>query len=132
MRGYIKKLLRENLNDFLIVYRGQGEYENLSPSNSIWVSRDYNFAKEYGKVMVFKLPKALNILDSEINYSIWENLIDEYEILTGGGGDYDEYKYEPNEDFINFLTSKGYHGFENGDNILIFNKQNLTTDSTVT
>ena len=39
--------------------------------------------------------------------------------------DYEEYKYEPPEEFIRYLEAKGYDGFENGDNILIFNKSKL-------
>ena len=129
MKSMILKLLREGLNKYFIVYRGQGDHEHISPSNSIWVSKNIEFAKEYGKVITFKLPKSLNILDTEMNYSTWENLIDEYQNLSGDGGDYDEYKYEPSNTFINFLLLKGYNGFENGDNILILDKRNLTTAS---
>jgi hypothetical protein len=48
-------------------------------------------------------------------------LVDEFD----ENGDYDEYKYEPTDEFILFLSSKGYNGFMNGDNILIFNKSLL-------
>jgi hypothetical protein len=62
----------------------------------------------------------LNILDSDY-YSEWESLVDEFD----ENGDYDEYKYEPTDEFIEFLISKKYDGFMNGDNILIFDKSVL-------
>jgi len=117
----LKTKINDNLQDYKVVYRGQPEtYDSSSPSKSIWVSYDINFAKEYGEPKKYKLPKSLNILDTDY-YSEWESLVDEFDEY----GDYDEYKYEPTEEFISFLSSKNYDGFMNDDNILIFNKNNV-------
>jgi hypothetical protein len=117
----IREFLNEEVQKYEIVYRGQpSEVKDISPRNSIWVTYDYDFANEYGNVKEYKLPKNLNILDTDY-YSEWESLVDEFDEY----GDYDEYKYEPTDEFILFLSSKGYDGFMNGDNILIFNKSLL-------
>ena len=114
----IREYLNENTQNYNIVYRGQPiGVDSVSPRKSIWVTYDYDFANEYGNVKEYKLPKNLNILDTEY-YSEWESLVDEFDDNT----DYDEYKYEPTDEFILFLSSKGYDGFMNGDNILIFDK----------
>ena len=118
----IRRILREETNDYEIVYRGQPyDAEDISPRNSIWVTYDYDFADVYGNVKEYKLPKNLNILDTYY-YGEWESLVDEFDEY----GNYDEYKYEPTDGFILFLELKGYDGFMNGDNILIFNKNKLT------
>jgi hypothetical protein len=115
------KKLNDKYQDYKVVYRGQPEgHESSSPSQSIWVTYDYNFASQYGEIKKYKLPKKLNILDVDY-YGEWESLVDEFD----ENGDYDDYKYEPSNEFISFLSSKGYDGFENGDNILIFNKKNV-------
>ena len=112
----IKRKLNES-----IVYRGQpSNTKDISPRNSIWVTDDKEFAKEYGKVKKYKLPNDLNILDTDY-YDKWEELVDEFD----EDGDYDEYKYEPSDEFIQFLISKGYDGFQNNQNILIFDKNLL-------
>ena len=114
----IREYLNENTQNYNIVYRGQPiGVDSVSPRKSIWVTYDYDFANEYGNVKEYKLPKNLDILDTEY-YSEWESLVDEFD----DNGDYDEYKYEPTDEFILFLSSKGYDGFMNGDNILIFDK----------
>jgi len=101
------------------VYRGQPNFTNkISPRKSIWVTKDIEFAKQYGNVKTYELPNDINILNTNL-YVKWENLIDEFEDF---GCDYDEYKYEPSDNFIDYLQSKGYDGFVNGNNILIFNK----------
>lgn len=122
MRKFINTTIRDFLNESVqnydIVYRGQPDnIDDTSPRSSIWVTHNYDFASEYGNVKEYKLPKNLNILDTDY-YSEWESLVDEFD----GDGDYDEYKYEPSDEFISFLNSKGYDGFINGDNILIFDK----------
>ncbi len=110
--------MNENTQNYDIVYRGQPiGVDSISPRKLIWVTYDYDFANEYGNVKEYKLPKNLNILDTEY-YNEWESLVDEFD----DNGDYDEYKYEPTDEFIVFLSSKGYDGFMNGDNILIFDK----------
>jgi len=77
-------------------------------------------AKNYGdKILKFDIPKSLNILNSVDNYSTWEDLCDEFDV------DNEEIKYEPTIEFINFLKNSGYDGFENNDNILIFDKTQL-------
>lgn len=112
--------IMRNLNES-IVYRGQSdEFEDISPRHSVWVTNDKEFAKVYGKVKKYKLPNDLNILDTYY-YSEWESLVDEFD----EDGDYEEYKYEPPTEFIEFLKSKGYDGFQNNQNILIFDKNNL-------
>ena len=114
----IREFLIENTQNYDIVYRGQPiGVDSVSPRKSIWVTYDYDFANEYGNVKEYKLPKNLNILDTEY-YSEWESLVDEFD----DNSDYDEYKYQPTDEFILFLSSKGYDGFMNGDNILIFDK----------
>lgn len=109
----------ENTN-FLIVYRGEPINKSHISSDSIWVTPNPDFAKEYGIVKSYKLPKAINVLDTDY-YDIWEQLVEEFDL----NGDFDEYKYEPTTEFINFLKVKGYEGFQNGDNILIFDKSKL-------
>lgn len=109
----IKNHLMEN-----VVYRGS-EFDD-TVDKSIWITYDLDHAKEYGRITEYELPKDLNILDTDY-YSTWEELVDEFD----GDGDYDEYKYEPSDDFIDFLSNKGYDGFENGDNILLFDKTKL-------
>lgn len=110
--------LNEDVQDYEVVYRGQpNNIEGKSPRNSVWVTYDFDFASEYGNVGEYKLPKNINILDTE-HYSEWESLVNEFDEET----DYDEYKYQPSDEFIAFLKSKGYDGFVNGDNILIFDK----------
>ena len=112
--------LKSNSN-YEIVYRGQPtENQSDSPRNSIWVTPNMDFAKEYGSIKKYKMPKSLNIINTDY-YDVWEELIDNF----SSEGDYDEYKYQPSDEFIAFLTSKGYEGFENGDNILIFDKSKL-------
>lgn len=118
IKATIREFLNENTQNYDIVYRGQPiGVDSVSPRKSIWVTYDYDFANEYGNVKEYKLPKNLNILDTEY-YSEWESLVDEFDDYS----DYDEYKYEPTDEFILFLSSKGYDGFMNGDNILIFDK----------
>lgn len=122
LRKYVKSILEEIINNFDIVYRGQtAESIENSPNLYIWVTYDESFAKEYGVVKSYKMPKSLNILDTNYYYE-WEKLVDEF---TNETGDYEEYKYEPTEEFIKYLTTKGYDGFENGNNILLFNKNVL-------
>ncbi len=122
-KNIIEKIVSQN-NTYDIVYRGQPiKQSDISPRNSIWVTFDIDFAKEYGNINAYKLPKNLNILDTDY-YSEWESLIDEF----GRGGDYDEYKFEPTDKFINFLKLKGYDGFQNDKNILIFDKSLLITN----
>ncbi len=117
----IREFISENKDNYEIVYRGQPiESNDMSPRNSIWVTYDIEHAEEYGTVKEYKLPKSLNILDTEY-YDEWESLIDEFD----EDGDYEEYKYEPTDEFVTFLSSKGYDGFVNGDNILIFDKSLL-------
>ena len=121
LKQTIRKVLREESKGYDVVYRGQPyESESMSPRKSIWATYDSDFAKEYGSIKKYKLPKDLNILDTDY-YVEWESLIDEFD----EGGDYDEYKYEPTDELISFLNSKGYDGFVNGDNILIFDKKKL-------
>ncbi len=107
------------LEQFDIVYRGQ-EHE-LDTNTYIWVSKDEEHASLYGHLTKYKMSNSLNLLDVEYNYTLWENLIDDFD----SDGDYDEYKYEPSIEFMLFLQDKGYDGFENGDNILIFDKTKL-------
>lgn len=104
---------------YVPVYRGEKE-EHIG--NSIWVSEDEEFASEYGEVTKYLMPSNLNILDVEYNYSEWEELIDEFDPEAG---DYDEYAYEPTPEFIDYLMSNGYDGFQNDLNILIFDKSKL-------
>jgi hypothetical protein len=114
-------MINENIENYKTVYRGQPFWINTYPSKgSIWVTYDYNFAKEYGEVKEFKMPKNLNILDTEY-YDKWEVLVDEFD----EDGEYEEYKYQPTDEFILFLKSKGYDGFVNGNNILVFDKTKL-------
>lgn len=116
-----KEFINENTQKYDIVYRGNPSgVDDISPRNSIWVTYDFDFANEYGDVEEYKLPKNLNILDCDY-YSEWESLVDEFD----EDGDYDEYKYEPTDDFVDFLKQNGYDGFVNGENILIFDKKIL-------
>jgi hypothetical protein len=122
MKHIIQKILKESKEGYSIVYRGQDRNTNgISPNRYIWVTYDIDFAKEYGNyIMRYGLPNNLNILNTDF-YSTWEDLVDEF----GGEGDYEEYKYQPEDHFIYFLEKNGYDGFVNGDNILIFNKNIL-------
>jgi len=113
--------LNDKPQDYKVVYRGQPEeYESSSPSQSIWVTYDIGWASQYGEPKKYKLPKNLKLLDADY-YDKWESLVDEFD----EDGDYDEYKYEPTDEFIQFLSEKGYDGFINDDNILVFNKTNV-------
>jgi len=115
------KNLGDKPQDYKVVYRGQPEeYESSSPSQSIWVTYDIGWASQYGEPKKYKLPKNLKLLDADY-YDKWESLVDEFD----EDGDYDEYKYEPTDEFIQFLSEKGYDGFINDDNILVFNKTNV-------
>lgn len=100
------------------VYRGQ-KHEHVG--DSIWVSEDEEFASEYGEVTKYLIPNNLNIIDAQYDYSEWEALVSSFDPMT----DYEEYMYEPTPEFIQFLRSRGYDGFENGLNILIIDKTNL-------
>jgi len=75
----IREFLNENVQNYETVYRGQpNDVDDISPRNSIWVTYDYDFANEYGNVKEYKLPKNLNILDTDY-YSEWESLVDEFD-----------------------------------------------------
>lgn len=114
--------LNDKPQDYKVVYRGQPEeYESSSPSQSIWVTYDLAWASQYGEPKKYKLPKKLKLLDVEGNYVKWENLVDEFD----EDGDYDEYMYQPTEEFKSFMQSRGYDGFINDDNILVFDKNNV-------
>ena len=100
------------------VYRGQN-HEHVG--DSIWVSEDEEFASEYGEVTKYLMPTNLNIVDVVYNHSEWEALVNSFDPMT----DNEEYIYQPTPELIKFLMSKNYDGFENGLNILIFDKTNL-------
>ena len=122
IRNYIKEAINKQLQDYTVVYRGQptGSITD-SPNNYIWVTEDKGFAKEYGEIKAYKMPKSLEILDTDL-FDYWEELIDEFD---KNHADYDDYKYEPTNEFIEFLKSKGFDGFQNNRNILIFDKNNI-------
>jgi hypothetical protein len=116
-----KRKSMANGGEFDVVYRGE-----LQPNtkNEIWVTGDEFYAKDYGQTKKYYIPKNLRILDTDLNYSTFEELVDEF----GYGGDYDEYKFEPSKEFIKFLKEKGYDGFQHqtsGENILLFDKTKL-------
>ena len=122
LRLEIRRILSdtENNEDYTIVYRGQPkEYEGDSPHSSIWVSPDEDFAAEYGDVIAYTMPNELNLL--EYGFDDFEELAHEF-----GDADPEEYIFEPPEEFIELAKSKGYDGFQNEDNILIFDKSKLT------
>lgn len=130
LREYIRNIIDEVAKDYEIVYRGQPvEFKTDSPSRSIWVTPYKEFAKEYGIIKSYKMPYSLNILDVD-DFSEWEELVWEFD---GGDPDEqpeytdedDEHKYNPTDEFIAFLESKGYDGFRNEDNILVFDKSKL-------
>lgn len=115
--------LLEDLEDvpdvsYTEVYRGE-THEHVG--DSIWVSEDEEFAAEYGQVTKYLMPTNLKIVDVVYDYSEWESLIDTFDPMT----DPEEYIYEPTPELIKFLMSKDYDGFENGLNILIFDKTNI-------
>jgi hypothetical protein len=109
-----------------IVYRGEPKTKDINFKNkSIWVSEDYDFANVYGDVKSYIIPDSLNILQAGL--STWQELGDEFYGIEGG--EYDEEMYEPTEEFIEFLKSKKYDGFINGENILIFDKTKLNINN---
>jgi hypothetical protein len=120
----------DNLNkNYTTVYRGQNNKVSTNlQSNAIWVTPDYNYAKLYGNVVKYKMPTNLNILDATYNESIWNELCAEFE-NEDYEYDYEDYKFNPSNELIQFLQSKGYDGFQHetgsGDNILLFDKSKL-------
>jgi hypothetical protein len=115
--------------DEVIVYRGVPKgYKNISKNKWVWVSEDKDFASIYGGddsvLLKFKMPKYLDILDAD--ESKFSKLCAEFEgVEYDYTIEYEEYKYEPSKEFIDFLKSKGYDGFQNNENILIFDNKKL-------
>lgn len=100
-----------------IVYRGQDEKYNDLP-NSVWVTEDYDTAKQYGKVIKYELNGNLNLLDADVTEG--EELAEEFD------ADPLDIYYEPTEEFIYFLKEKGYDGYIlNFNDIFIFDNSKL-------
>jgi hypothetical protein len=114
--------LQEDIGDNFVVYRGE---KTESQGNSIWVTEYEDFAKEYGEVKKLLMPKSLRFIDA--NTSTFEDIVDEYQDLTEESGDVEEYIYNPTPEFISFIKDKGYDAFQNEENILIFDKNNVKT-----
>lgn len=115
---------QEDIKNNFIVYRGE---TSESTGDSIWVTENEDFAKEYGKVNKLLIPKNLKFIDA--NTSTFEDIVDEYQEKTGEVGDVEEYIYNPTPEFISFIKDKGYDAFQNEDNILIFDKNNAKTQT---
>lgn len=111
----------ENYQDSTKIYYRGGSCH----TDHIWVTDDIEHASEYGRIYTYEMKPNLNILDVDIEYSKWFDLCEEYD----EDSEDEEYKFQPNEDFIEFMKSKGYDGFQHetssGNNIIIFDKNNL-------
>jgi len=123
------KNLNDKQQDYITVYRGQPkEYDAKSPLGSFMVTYDYYYAKEIGDDTKYKLPKSLKIIDI-FDHSTWRPLIDEFTGIANNKDDYyDTYVagFIANKEIISFLKTKGYEGLKNGDDVLVFDKRNIT------
>lgn len=104
------------------VYRGEKVAGQVNDVGT-WVTENIDHAKEYGKVRKIEVANDLNILHA--NGEEAAKLADEFY----KGERNDDIWFQPQKDFVEFLKKKGYDGFENGDNTLIFDKKNGSTIS---
>lgn len=95
----------------MTVYRGGDDNNPLG----IWVSPDKEFAAEYGKVKKYKMPETINLLDA---------MSEEAEDIAQEFGD--DTWYEPTKEVVSAVKKLGYDGFENGDNIFIFDRSKVS------
>ena len=124
LKKFIATTIREYLNENRIVYRGIPKNKlDISPNKHIWVSDDEDFANIYGgdnRIIKFNIPKTLNIVDINAHYYLLDNFSDENDF-----DEPDDLMYDPTNEFIKFLKDKEYDGFQNDDNILIFDKTKI-------
>jgi len=115
------------ISESIEVYRGDDDISKYD--GRIWVTKDIDHATQYGNVNTYTIDNDLNLLYVDYNWGTWTKLLSDFD------GDLEEdfdaaedMKYEPTDEFIYFLSNKGYDGFvhgSNGENILIFNRNNL-------
>ena len=110
------------MNNFTLFYRGAKTKEfNKGNTRGLWVTEDRQYAKMYGKLQRYKVKNDINILNIWVDEA--EELLEEFfrnDINT------DDIWYNPNNEFIDFLERKGYDGFLNNQNLLLFNpKRNI-------
>jgi len=105
----------------MLLYRGVKNLKHLKGKKGIgvWCSGNKYFALEYGKLITLKAIKKLNLLDcTSEDANILANK------FMGNEENEDSFAtdiwYEPIKKFILFLKRKGFNGFINEDNILIF------------
>jgi len=108
----------------MIVYRGSGSSELAGKSGGVWVTEDEGFAAEYGEVLKYKLPGDINLLG--VNSYTANDLANEFWGEEGEDSWATDIWYEPPKEFLSFLKGKGYEGFVNEENILIFDKAKLS------
>ena len=108
----------------MIVYRGSDSSELAGKSGGVWVTDDEEFAAEYGKVLEYKLPGDINLLG--VNSYTANDLANEFWGEEGEDSWATDIWYEPPKEFLSFLKDKGYDGFVNEENILIFDKAKLS------
>jgi len=109
------------MKNYTIFYRGAKTKEwNKGVIKGLWITDDINYAKMYGKIHKYKIKNNINILN------IWtdkaQELLEIYfkdDIIT------DDIWYNPTNKFIKFLENKGYNGFCNNQNYLLFNKGDI-------
>jgi hypothetical protein len=114
-------------NDVIVVYRGSGSPNIEGKSGGVWVTEDEGFASEYGKVTKYEMPNNLNLLDATSNEA--NALANEFlgeDVDSESDSFATDIWYEPPVEFISFLKGKGYEGFVNEDNMLIFDKSKLS------
>ena len=126
-----KKFLENN--NYITVYRGSDDDKFEVPHSYIWVTTDLDHAKGYGMCVEYEMTQSLNILDCTYQTSTWYELICEFqEIEYDEDEDYleefEELMFNPTSELIEFLSNKGYDGFEHEtstDNICVFDRKKL-------
>lgn len=107
------------MNSFTLFYRGAKTKEfGKGNTRGLWLTEDIDHAKLYGKVYQYKVNNNINMLHTWTDTA--EELLDEFfrnDINT------DDIWYNPNNEFIDFLEKKGYDGFANDQNLLLFSPE---------
>lgn len=120
----------EITDEHIAVWRGEPEGVEPLSKDAVWVSTDKSYAAEYGNPVKYMLSNNLNLLvvrnaPGEYWYKEFRDLVDMHNNLSTVKQDYESSAYEPSDNFIAFLKSKGYDGFKNMEAYLIFDKKNI-------
>jgi hypothetical protein len=110
-----------------IYYRGAPTPEFKKGNwNGVWISTAKWVAQQYGTLWSYETTEPLNLLNNELNIArIFEqDFIKKYPELedeVNQDGDFSELWLFPPDKFIKILEDKGYDGFINGLDTLLFN-----------